>query len=201
MSTSNNSTSSQLSQSVFSGTTNTSALVGNIANHYSISSASSTCSITTSADSLNASIHGYLALNSSFQVCVDYYYYNSSSVISFNPQSKLSILTYYSVPDSNATRIVTANTFSVSATSGYLTDGQIQLGGPNAVNEGTEVTYTISTTSSTKSGIYFISLDALLYPQSIACESVLELVVGNEQYHSRRTVLHSRSHGAFTRLH
>lgn len=145
---------------------------------------SSTCTVSTSADDLpNDSLHGYLALNSSIQLCVDYYYFNSSSVISFNPQSELSLLTFYSVSDSNATYIVTANTFSISATSQSLTNGQqIEIGGPSAVNEGTEVTYTISPTNSTQSGIYFISLKALVYPTLMDCESVLELVVGNQQY-------------------
>jgi len=55
------------------------------------------------------------------------------------------------------------------------------MGGSTAMNEGAEVAYTISPTSSTTSGVYLVWVQAVLYPKMMFCATDFELVVGNAQ--------------------
>jgi hypothetical protein len=61
----------------------------------------------------------------------------------------------------------------------------LQIGGPQVLNEGTDVNYSISLANSFDAdlltGTYYVSFDGILYPQWINCGDgiYLDLVVGN----------------------
>ena len=75
---------------------------------------------------------------SSVNLCVRFYYYNSTSTDTILP---LQQLTMYSVVPSNGTLGNANSLFSISATT-----PQFQIGGPQSENEGFAVNYTISAT-------------------------------------------------------
>ena len=110
---------------------------------------------------------------SSVNLCVRFYYYNSTSTDTILPLQQLSI---YSVVPSDGTLSNANSLFSISATT-----SQFQIGGPQSENEGFEVNYTISATSSTSSATYEIGLSSGLYPNYVICGDgiYLHLQVGN----------------------
>jgi hypothetical protein len=125
----------------------------------------------------------YLKPDSPVEICLKYYYYNTTGTMRYSPLSDsppggLEIIGTESVAGSNTSRPYDANSqFSISAST-----GQVQIGGNSNLNEGISETYTISMQSSTASGVYFIGIGAVLYPELETCGTYLELVVGNAQY-------------------
>ncbi len=110
---------------------------------------------------------------SSVNLCVKFYFYNSTAAATIVPLQQLTI---YSVIPTNGT-LATANLlFSISATT-----SQFQIGGPQSENEGMEENYTISAASSTPSGTYEIGLSSGLSPNYVICGYgiYLDLQVGN----------------------
>ncbi len=109
---------------------------------------------------------------SSVNLCVRFFYYNSTTTIIL----PLRQLTLYSVVPSNGTLANTHSLFSISATT-----SEFQIGGPQSENEGFEVNYTISATSSTPSATYEIGLSSGLYPNYVICGYgiYVDLQVGN----------------------
>ena len=110
---------------------------------------------------------------SSVNLCVRFYYYNSTSTDTILPLQRLTI---YSVVPSNGTLSNSNSLFSISATT-----SQFQIGGPQSENEGFAVNYTISAPSSTPIGTYEIGLSSGLYPNYVICGYgiYVNLQVGN----------------------
>jgi len=119
--------------------------------------------------------------NSSIVLCVRYWYYNSTNVITFFPLNSIEILGHNGSSSylSNFT-----SEFSITSSS-----DQILMGRPDVLNEGTAVSYTISLANRSSSdlpdGTYFIYLNGILYPQWLNCGGIdLELVLGVETVQS-----------------
>jgi hypothetical protein len=130
-----------------------------------------------------ADISLVLNSNSPAQLCLEYYYYNSTSALSLSPSSQVHILENYHVPNSNGSYLLYANSseFSIQATYDGSENNlaNVTLGGQNNLNEGIPVLYTITDRNSTLSGPYYIGFDALRYPGGDDCETNLEVLVGN----------------------
>ncbi len=109
---------------------------------------------------------------SSINLCVRFYYYNSTSTTILS----LRQLTIYSVIPSNGSLGNASSLFSISATI-----SKFQIGGPQSENEGFAVNYTISATRSTPSATYEVRLSSGLYPNYVICGwgIYLDLQVGN----------------------
>lgn len=135
-----------------------------------------------------------LSRGSTAQICVNYYYFSSGSPYSLAPANQIEVLGYSPVPNSNATRIADfSSDFSIQISSNITANsaGQLQIGGSNSVNEGMQVMYTISMKSNTPSGLYFVSINAALYPQLAYCSSALELLAGGASYQPAALECHS----------
>ena len=106
--------------------------------------------------------------------CVKYFYYNSTNTETLSPASVLGIFGNSPV-GANGTRVVDdSSLFTITAT-----PSQLQIGGPQSVNEGAIVIYTITVKSGTPSGDYYLAINAVEYPQMAGCGSTLDLIVGN----------------------
>ena len=127
----------------------------------------------------NGTIGGNLVLNqliSTVAICVRYWYYNSTNALAFSPLSAIEILGY---PANSSRPHNETSLFTIRSS----TD-QLQIGGPQVLNEGVAVNYTISLANSSSlsvpSGTYLVSLDALFYPQWINCGGIfMDLIVRN----------------------
>ena len=106
----------------------------------------------------------YLDQGSTVQLCVKYFYYNSTASDVISPLGSLFIIGFKSISNSNASRIYNADSlFSVSASTGT---SQVEIGGSQNMNEGTLVTYTISANPSTPDGAYFLGFSAAMSPST-----------------------------------
>jgi hypothetical protein len=122
----------------------------------------------------------YLNQGSTVQLCVKYFYYNSTAGDVFSPLGTLFIIGFKSIANSNASKIYDADSlFSISASTGT---SQVNIGGSQNSSEGTLVTYTISAKPSTLNGAYFLGFSAAMYPQLENCGATLQLLLGNVQY-------------------
>ena len=109
---------------------------------------------------------------SSDYLCVKFYFYNVTAPITINTTQQINI---YS-PTSSGSLVNINSRFYVTANV-----SQISIGGPQSVNEGTEVAYRIFSNASTPSGTYEIGFSSGLYPKDIICAYgiYLYLQVGN----------------------
>jgi len=96
---------------------------------------------------------------STANICVRYFYYNSSATTTINTLDQLTI---YSPVLSSGSLSNANSSFSISASI-----PQFQIGGPQMENEGILVAYTIRSTGSAPSATYEIGLSSALYPQDI----------------------------------
>jgi hypothetical protein len=117
----------------------------------------------------------YLAKGSgsSVNLCVRFFYYNSSTTITINTLNQLTI---YSPIQSSGTLVNANSSFSISAST-----PQVEIGGPLNENEGSLVVYTINSIDSAPSATYEIALSSGLYPKDIICAYgiYVALQVGN----------------------
>jgi hypothetical protein len=97
--------------------------------------------------------------NSTAYICVRYYYYNLNSTMSLNTLSIFGLDAYNFNPASN---------FTISAF-----PNEISLGGPQALNEGASVLYSIHTNSNS-SGTYNLGIEADIYPSFIICNGLFK---------------------------
>lgn len=125
----------------------------------------------------NGTFDGNLILNqqnSKVAICVRYWYYNSTNALAFSPLNAMEILGY----PANSSRPQNETSLFMITSS---TD-ELQIGGPQVLNEGVAVNYTISLATSlvVPSGTYLVSLAALLYPQWANCGGIfMDLIVRN----------------------
>lgn len=139
-----------------------------------ISSSVISCSTTFSNYTVNsASLYLNPNSGSTANLCVKYFYYNTTAPITINT---LDQLTVFAPVQSLGTLKNVNSSFSISASI-----PQIQIGGPQLKNEGTLVTYAIKSTGSAPSGTYEIGLSSGLYPKDIICGwgIYINLQVGN----------------------
>jgi len=111
---------------------------------------------------------------SGVNLCVKYYYYNSTATATIQTLRQLTI---YAPVLSNSSGLRNADSmFSISASA-----SQFQIGGPQSENEGFEVDYRIITNGTIPSGTYEIGFSSALYPRDIICGwgIYLDLQVGN----------------------
>jgi hypothetical protein len=138
---------------------------------------------TTYPNGTRADISLVLNSNSPAQLCLEYYYYNSTNELTLSPSSQVYMVGIYHVPNSNGSylRLVNSSEFSIQATYDGSENNlaNVTLGGQNNLNEGIPVLYTITDRNSTLNGPYYIGFGALRYPGGDACETNLEVLVGN----------------------
>ncbi|MHB8566609.1 MAG: hypothetical protein ACYC7D_07845 [Nitrososphaerales archaeon] len=133
-----------------------------IGNETTVSSSVVSCSTTYSNYTVN-SASLYLSPNSgsTASLCVKYFYYNTTAPVTINALDQLTI---YAPVQSSGTLSNVNLFFLISANL-----QRIQIGGPQLVNEGTTVIYTIRSIGSAPSATYEIGLSSGLYPRDIIC--------------------------------
>jgi hypothetical protein len=118
----------------------------------------------------------YLESESTIFLCVKFFYY-SYTLNSTSPSGQFLIIGSKTV-NGNGTQLYDANSqFLIKENTTALS-----IGGPQNLNEGAVVTYSITSRSASPSGNYFIALGGISFPSMEACQTELELVVGNAQY-------------------
>ncbi len=120
-----------------------------------------------------------LTSTSSVDLCISYFYYNSTSTTTFSVPNNIVILGSRNISGTNATRLYDATSlFSITTTS-----NQIEIGGPSNIGEASVVVFSIGSTQNTPDGEYYVGFDAMSYPQIANCPTQLDLVVGSGQYY------------------
>ena len=125
---------------------------------------------------LESEVH--LTATSPAEICVRFYYYNSTSTKSFSTLKHIEISGAENEAGTNGS-------FTYNATSLFTivaSTNQIQLGGPSNVEEGSIVVYQISTSSNTPNEQFWIGLNSTIYSSQADCGSQLVLDVGNAPY-------------------
>lgn len=139
-----------------------------------VSTSIGSCSTNYSNGTMNGlSLYLATATGSTANLCVRYFYYNTTATATINTLDQLTI---FAPVLSNGTLKNVNSSFSISASV-----SQVQIGGPQLENEGTLVTYTVKSTNASSSGTYEIALSSGLYPQDVICAYgiYLSLQVGN----------------------
>lgn len=106
-------------------------------------------------------------------LCVAYYYYDTTSTMQLNFNQTLSIFGWPTNRSGQATTFGAGTNFTITSEPGSAT-----IGGPDNLNEGILVTYTI-TANPGASGTYELNLGGSLLPSMEGCGSELTVVAGS----------------------
>ena len=143
------------------GRTSTKSYSGGMTSNSTVSCSTSYPNGTSIGSAFGTALFLTQASGSSVNLCVRYFYYNSTATTTINT---LDQLTVYAPVQSSGTLSNVNSSFSISASI-----PQVQIGGSQMANEGSIVIYTIRSTGSAPSGSYEIGLSSGLYPRDIIC--------------------------------
>ena len=115
--------------------------------------------------------------SSTLELCVRFYYYNSTNPITVNPLSELQIQNYSVSTEGSAVFISFNNASSEFVVTANASSSTFDLGGPSNSNEGTLVVYQIYA-GANSSGIYILNLGWIIAPQILRCAVDFGLIVG-----------------------